>query len=189
MNIAGQSAIEETPEPEPEPGQEGTQHPAKNQKGDGSHVLGQQANDEKEKIIFPIETQLAAGSNDYKVVCYFTNWAWYRPGEGKYTPDDIDASLCTHIVYGFAVLNGNNLLIKPHDTWADFDNKFYERVTALRSKGVKVLVAIGGWNDSAGNKYSRLVNNPASRAKFTEHVIKFIQHNNFDGLDLDWEYP
>nr|XP_027218101.1 probable chitinase 10 isoform X3 [Penaeus vannamei] len=135
------------------------------------------------------ESVQPSGSGDYKVVCYFTNWAWYRPGEGKYTPDDIDASLCTHIVYGFAVLNGNNLLIKPHDTWADFDNKFYERVTALRAQGVKVLVAIGGWNDSAGNKYSRLVNDPAARAKFNEHVIQFIQQNNFDGLDLDWEYP
>ena len=58
----------------------------------------------------------------YKVVCYFTNWAWYRQGEGKYLPEDIDVDLCTHIVYGFAVLNNNNLLIKPHDTWADFDN-------------------------------------------------------------------
>lgn len=68
-------------------------------------------------------------------------------------------------------------------------SEFYERVTALRAQGVKVLVAIGGWNDSAGNKYSRLVNDPAARAKFNEHVIQFIQQNNFDGLDLDWEYP
>merc|ERR1712223_1116732 len=40
-------------------------------------------------------------SGDYKVVCYFTNWAWYRPGVGKYIPEDIDPSLCTHVVYGF----------------------------------------------------------------------------------------
>lgn len=58
----------------------------------------------------------------YKVVCYFTNWAWYRQGNGKYLPSDIDASLCTHIVYGFAVLDSGTLQIKPHDTWADFDN-------------------------------------------------------------------
>lgn len=55
-------------------------------------------------------------------MCYFTNWAWYRQGVGKYLPSDIDPDLCTHIVYGFAVLNGNQLVIKPHDSWADFDN-------------------------------------------------------------------
>lgn len=57
-----------------------------------------------------------------QVVCYFTNWAWYRQGLGKYRPEDIDPDLCTHIVYGFAVLDGTKLLIKPHDTWADYDN-------------------------------------------------------------------
>ena len=66
---------------------------------------------------------------------------------------------------------------------------FYEKVTALKSRGVKVLIAIGGWNDSAGDKYSRLVNNPTARTRFTEHVVEFIQKHNFDGLDLDWEYP
>ncbi|EFA10488.1 chitinase 10 isoform X1 [Tribolium castaneum] len=127
--------------------------------------------------------------SEFKVVCYFTNWAWYRQGVGKYLPSDIDPDLCTHIVYGFAVLNGDQLIIKPHDTWADFDNKFYEKVTAYKSKGIKVLVAIGGWNDSAGDKYSRLVNNPSARRRFIAHVVDFIETNNFDGLDLDWEYP
>ncbi|XP_066157317.1 probable chitinase 10 [Euwallacea fornicatus] len=128
-------------------------------------------------------------SSEFKVVCYFTNWAWYRQGRGKYLPSNIDPDLCTHIIYGFAVLNGDELIIKPHDTWADFDNKFYEKVTKLKTKGIKVLVAIGGWNDSAGDKYSRLVNNPAARRKFIAHVVDFIETNNFDGLDLDWEYP
>ena len=58
----------------------------------------------------------------HKVVCYFTNWAWYRPQGGKFQPRDIQAELCTHIVYGFAVLDPDTLTIKAHDTWADFDN-------------------------------------------------------------------
>lgn len=115
------------------------------------------------------------------------NWAWYRQNSGKFVPEDIDGKLCTHIVYGFAVLDRDSLTIKPHDTWADFDNHFYERVTAYKKKGVKVTVAIGGWNDSAGDKYSRLVRNSAARAKFIKHVIEFIEKHNFDGLDLDWE--
>lgn len=58
----------------------------------------------------------------YKLVCYYTNWSWYRPGLGKYTPEDIDPTLCTHIVYGFAVLSDDGL-ITAHDSWADFDNR------------------------------------------------------------------
>lgn len=125
----------------------------------------------------------------YKVVCYFTNWAWYRQDKGKYLPEDIDAELCTHIVYGFAVLDRQNLVIKPHDSWADIDNRFYERVVELKRKGKKVTVAIGGWNDSAGDKYSRLVRNAAARNKFIANVLQFIEKYGFDGLDLDWEYP
>ena len=68
------------------------------------------------------EVETETMESEFKVVCYFTNWAWYRPGIGKYTPDEIDASLCTHIVYGFAVLDPNKLTIRPHDAWADFDN-------------------------------------------------------------------
>lgn len=66
---------------------------------------------------------------------------------------------------------------------------FYGKVTALKAKGKKVLIAIGGWNDSLGNKYSRLVNNPTSRARFVTSVVEFIEKWHFDGLDLDWEYP
>ena len=67
--------------------------------------------------------------------------------------------------------------------------EFYEKVTSLKQYGVKVLIALGGWNDSAGNKYSRLVNDAAARQRFITSVLQFIEQHNFDGLDLDWEYP
>ena len=62
-------------------------------------------------------------------------------------------------------------------------------MTGLKSKEKKVLLAIGGWNDSEGDKYSRLVNSKASRKTFVSQVVSFLEENNFDGLDLDWEYP
>lgn len=67
----------------------------------------------------------------FKVVCYFTNWAWYRQGIGKYLPETIDERLCTHIVYGFAVLDYENLIVKAHDSWADYDNSKYIRMMLL----------------------------------------------------------
>lgn len=70
-----------------------------------------------------------------------------------------------------------------------FSPEFFERVAALKKRGLKVTVAVGGWNDSAGDKYSRLVNNPTARANFISSVIRFINKYGFEGLDLDWEYP
>jgi GH18 family chitinase len=66
---------------------------------------------------------------------------------------------------------------------------FYERVVALKRRGVKVSIGLGGWNDSAGDKYSRLVNNRSSRKKFIYNVLNFMDKYGFEGLDLDWEYP
>ena len=51
------------------------------------------------------------------------------------------------------------------------------------------MIAIGGWNDSADKKYSRLVNDAAARQRFINGALAFIEEHNFDGLDLDWEYP
>ena len=80
-------------------------------------------------------------------------------------PEHIDKRLCTHIVYGFAVLNPTTLRIRAHDSWVDFDKEFYKNVTALKGgrAGRKVSLALGGWNDSKGDKYSRLVNDPKAR--------------------------
>lgn len=53
---------------------------------------------------------------------------------------------------------------------------------------LKVNLAIGGWNEGS-LKYSQLAADPAKRAKFVKNALEFIQRYNFDGLDLDWEYP
>ncbi|XP_024878728.1 probable chitinase 10 [Temnothorax curvispinosus] len=51
-------------------------------------------------------------------------------------------------------------------------------------------MTLGGWNDSAGDKYSRLqVNSPAARRRFITQVLDFIEKYGFEGLDLDWKYP
>jgi len=97
--------------------------------------------------------------------------------------------MCTHVIYGFSVLDSTNLVLKVHDSWADIDNRFFERVVALKKKGIKVSIGLGGWNDSLGDKYSRLVNNPAARKRFNDNIVQFIEKHGFDGLDLDWEYP
>lgn len=56
------------------------------------------------------------------VFCYFTNWAFYRKGDGKFVPENIDRDLCTHVIYSFSSLEADSLLMKEFDPWADIDN-------------------------------------------------------------------
>lgn len=63
----------------------------------------------------------------------------------------------------------------------------YQRITSI--KGSRVLLALGGWTDSSGDKYSRLVSSGAARRKFAAGAVNYLKKHNFDGLSVEWSYP
>ena len=77
-------------------------------------------------------------SEGKKIICYFTNWSVYRQGEAKFSPADVDTSLCTHVNYGFAVLHPVSLTMEVHDQYVDIQKNFYKQIVALKATGVKV---------------------------------------------------
>ncbi|KAJ1956827.1 hypothetical protein EC988_001149 [Linderina pennispora] len=60
-------------------------------------------------------------------------------------------------------------------------------ITSLHSAGVKALVSVGGWTGS--NLFSTILKNTATRTAFLNNMVSFVQTNNLDGVDIDWEYP
>lgn len=51
---------------------------------------------------------------------------------------------------------------------------------------VTISLSIGGWG--AGN-FSEMAESKASRKQFIDQVINFVEKYQFDGIDMDWEYP
>jgi chitinase len=66
----------------------------------------------------------------------------------------------------------------------------FESVSSMRSRfdsGTKIMIAIGGWGDTAG--FSEGVKTNSSRALYAKNVATMLDNLGFDGVDIDWEYP
>ncbi|CAH0402507.1 unnamed protein product [Chilo suppressalis] len=132
----------------------------------------------------------AESNSKARTVCYFTNWAVYRPGVGRYGIEDIPVDLCTHIIYSFIGVTENTSEVLILDQELDVNKCSFKNFTALRSchPNVKFMVSVGGWGEG-GSKYSKMVSKNNTRTAFVRSVVDFLKKYDFDGLDLDWEYP
>ncbi|XP_076012655.1 acidic mammalian chitinase-like [Genypterus blacodes] len=121
-----------------------------------------------------------------KLVCHMTNWAQYRPANGKFTPDNIDPFLCTHVVYTLATINSYNQ-ITPIE-WND--GQMYQRLNNLKTvnPALRTLLSVGGVVNGI-SPFIFMVSRPENRAAFIRSAISYLRDNNFDGLNLAWEYP
>ncbi|CAF3599194.1 unnamed protein product [Rotaria sp. Silwood1] len=142
-------------------------------------------------IFFLKVSFLLAAEQKFKIVCYFSNWAYKRPGGGSMTPEDIDPCLCTHIIYAFSEMENNQLIpTEKHDFKDNNQPGFFERFNAWKSvnKNIKTLLAVGGW-DMGMKDFAGIVKSEKTMKSFAESSIKYLRKHKFDGLDLDFEYP
>nr|UBY12661.1 chitinase [Eisenia andrei] len=131
----------------------------------------------------------ATYAQEYKRVCYITNWAQYRPAPASWFPNKTDPSLCSHVLFAFAIIDANNSVI--HQEWNDdIPGGLYDQTIALKERepNLKVLISIGGYNFGMW-QVTIMMSTPGNRSAFINSAINFCRTRDFDGVDLDFQFP
>lgn len=144
---------------------------------------------------------VAKAQNSCKqIIGYYPSWQMYKRG-GAVVPEVVDYSRYTILNYSFFAPDSNGYL-KGTDPWADTlllrgridwgkPQPAYFTNTSLidfaHLWGVKVMVSIGGWTLS--DNFPGIADDPVKTQTFVDECVRIIKQFQFDGIDIDWEYP
>ena len=116
-------------------------------------------------------------SGEYKVIGYVAGYEDFDPAK-------VDASKLTHVNYAFAnIVNGN---VQFELTT---DEAKIKALMGLKKQNptLKILYSIGGWVWS--DQFSTIAAYENSRLQFAKSAVQLMKKYNFDGIDIDWEFP
>lgn len=83
-----------------------------------------------------------------------------------------------YIHFSFASINNGELVLP--------NLAAVRQVLSYRQQGVRVGLAIGGWG--AGG-FSEAMLTKEGRSKLIQSIMNTLKQYQFDGIDIDWEYP
>ncbi len=109
-----------------------------------------------------------------RVVGYVADWGV------TVAPQQIEK--LTHLNYAFALPKADGTLDFPANTW-----KLQQYVRDAHERGVRVLISVGGWGYD--KQFEAFAASPELRAVFVKNLMQYVDENNLDGVDVDWEYP
>lgn len=112
-----------------------------------------------------------------------------------WTVDDIQGQKMTDLIIAFALIqDGSGIYVKdiedvegPAGIKPGFTDLF-EQIAAVQAKfpDLNVSISIGGWG---ADGFSDMALDPVLRAEFVANVMDWLVTYDFDGVDIDWEYP
>ena len=137
----------------------------------------------KKQVSFPFIAVLlcliastAPTSAQMNVIGYYASW------HSTLLPyDKIHYADLTHINVAFAYPNANGTMSYAAGI------PFLQLVQTAHVEGTKVLISLGGAGGST--HFSAATADSVIRNTLITHIVGFLQTNDYDGVDVDWETP
>ncbi len=120
-----------------------------------------------------------------KVIGYFPEWGVYE-AHNYFTPDKVNYKGLSHLNYGFAVVK--NGVITMHDT-TQAPKLMRDLASRTEKNNVTFMLSVGGWDNSQEGVFEAATRTDEGVEKLANSMVDYVHTWNFDGLDIDWEYP
>ncbi|KAL1970079.1 hypothetical protein VTN77DRAFT_6484 [Rasamsonia byssochlamydoides] len=110
----------------------------------------------------------------------------------KMPPEEIPIGAYTHLNFAFLYIDPTTYEIVPMET---NQTDLYSRFTALKKlkAGLQTWISIGGWSFTdpgpTATTFSELAASTSAQSTFFSSLTSFLVNYDFDGVDIDWEYP
>ncbi|KAL7495622.1 hypothetical protein ACHAWT_005023, partial [Skeletonema menzelii] len=150
-----------------------------------------------------------------KIIGYFAGWQWYDRNKLA-DPSNFDFRKLQRVNYAFfqfdkqgelygidrwgdpqvlfgpysSMLGGGVQKCSydgPHDVNCGYHEHNEGLIYRAHQVGTEVFPSIGGWTLS--DNFPSVSADPTARENFAENCIKILKYYDFDGIDIDWEYP
>ena len=96
-------------------------------------------------------------------------------------PEKIQFGLYTHLCHAFVVANEDGSIRENRSCPSR------ELVGDAHRAGVRVLLSLGGWGWD--KQFAAIASQSDSEDRYVKSVMALVDEYDYDGLDLDWEYP
>jgi chitinase len=96
-------------------------------------------------------------------------------------PRNINYRLYTHICHAFLVADGEGRVRREGRVPSR------ELTGEAHKAGVKVILSLGGWGWD--KQFAAIVSKRESEERYFDSVMEIVDQFDYDGIDLDWEYP
>ncbi|MGA9121130.1 MAG: glycosyl hydrolase family 18 protein [Bacteroidota bacterium] len=124
-----------------------------------------------------------------EIIGYFPSWKW-SSRENLVRPTTIPYDKLTMINYAFFTpLNDGSIVgINPTgDSLYLYCGRDSSLATLAHAHGVKVVLSLGGWDNS--ENFPHVASTAPLRAAFAHACMDALRKLDFDGIDVDWEFP
>ncbi len=122
-------------------------------------------------------------ASSIRLLAYYPMWA--KSQTPPYSAAQIPFRKITHIAHAFLAIN------PKADGSISIDPDLLEPalISGAHAAGVKVLISIGGADQTQTTAFATVARSDSLRRAFAHNVHKFITANGYDGVDIDWEVP